>query len=89
MEVPMEKLEAQLELWSLDIQARAVRTRMTGGQGSFDTLIYIDELKALHAIAQLKCSKFKAARGVRRDRLKAEMEMAWKDLDTALKDPMP
>lgn len=89
MEPAMEKMEAQLKRWSLRIDHLANRTQMAGVHAGFDALIYVDELKALHAIALAKFDAFKAGEDTRRERLKAEMKCAWDDLDAAFKRPMP
>ena len=89
MEPAMEKMEAQLKRWSLRIDHLAAKTQVAGVHAGFDALIYVDELKALHAIALTKFNAFKAGEDTRRARLKAEMKSAWDDLDAAFKRPMP
>lgn len=86
MEPAVEKMEAQLKLWSLKIDHLATETQVAGVQARFDALMYVDELKALHAIAQSKLIELKAVGDTRRARLKAEMKCAWNDLDAAFKD---
>ena len=52
--------------------------------------MHIDELKALHAIAQAKLDEFKAGGDDRkRARLEAEMKSAWNELEAAFKKPKP
>ena len=89
MEAAVEKMEAQLKLWSLKIDDLAAKTQRAGVQAGFDALMYIDELKALHAIAQSKFDEFRAAGDAERARLKAEMKSAWNELDAAFKNPKP
>ena len=84
-EATVEKMEAQLKLWSLQINKLAAKIQSPGAQTGFDSLMYIDELKGLHAIAQWKFDEFKAAGSTGRARLKAEMESAWNELDVAFK----
>jgi hypothetical protein len=86
MDLAVEKMEAQLKLWSLKIKALAAKTQIVATPVRFDSLMHIDELKALHAIAQSKLLEYKAVRDTSR-RLKAEMEKAWNDLDAALQGP--
>ena len=81
MESAIEEMETQLRLWTLKIDHLAAETQMVGVRASFEALIYIDELKALHAIAQSKLDKFRAAPDTGRSRLKAEMTRAWEDLE--------
>jgi len=89
MDAAVEKIEAQLKLWSLKIDYLATKTQMAGVQAGFDALMYVDELKALHAIAQSKFDEFRAAGDTERARLKAEMKSAWNELDAAFKVPKP
>ncbi len=89
MGVALEKMEAQLNLWSLKIDDLASKTQVAGVQVGFDALIHVDELKALHAIAQSKLDEFRAAGDTERARLKAEMKSAWNELDAAFKNPRP
>jgi hypothetical protein len=82
MDPAVEKMEAQLRLWSLKINTLAAKTQARVPT-SFDTLMHIDELKVLHAIAQSKLIEFKAVKDTMAH-LKTQMESAWKDLDAAL-----
>lgn len=88
MEPALEKMDAQLKRWSLRIDHLAAKTQVLGVRAGFDAHIYVDELKALHAIALAKFNEFKAGEDTRRVRLKAEMKSAWDDLDAAFKRPM-
>ena len=81
----MDKMKARLKLRSLQIDELVAKTQMPGVRAGFDTLMYIDELKALHAIAQSKFDEFRAAGDMGRARLKPEMESAWNELDAAFK----
>jgi hypothetical protein len=89
MDAALRKMEAQLKQWSLKIDILAVKTQRSGTQAGFDALMYIDELKALHAIAQSKLDAFKSAGDTERARLKAEMKSAWNELAAAFKKPQP
>jgi hypothetical protein len=89
MDEAVEKMEAQLKLWRLKIDDLAAKTEMAGSQARFDALIYVDELKALHAIAQLKLDEFRAAGDTERKRLKAGMKKAWRELEAAFKNSNP
>jgi hypothetical protein len=86
MDPAVEKMEAQLKLWSLKINALAAKTQTAAVPARWDSLMHIDELKALHAIAQSKLIEYKAVRETR-PRLKAEMKSAWSELDAALQRP--
>jgi hypothetical protein len=50
--------------------------------------MHIDELKALHAIAQSKLEEFRTAQATERARLEAEMKSAWDELEAAFRKPM-
>ena len=82
-------MEAQLKLWSARIEHLAARTQQPGVRASFDTLIYIDELKALHAIAVAEYEAIRNAPAERRAELKAGRSGVWDDLGTALKVKRP
>jgi hypothetical protein len=84
MESSVHKMGVQLKRWGLEIDRLAAETQMAGVHAEFDSLLYIDELKVLHAIAQTKFDAFRALEDTRRARLKAEMKSAWHDLETAL-----
>lgn len=83
----MEKTTAQLALWGLRINNLAARAQLAGAQPSFDALMHVDELKALHAIAAAKLAEFKAQAGPGRRRLEAELKRALNDLEVALEKP--
>ncbi len=89
MDAVVEKMEAQLKLCGLKIHRLAARTQQVGTRARFEDLMYIDELKALHAIAQSKFDEFGSAEYSERPRLKAAMKSAWNELDDAFKNPKP
>jgi hypothetical protein len=89
MEQVAETMEAQLKRWGLKIDRLAAKTEIVGVQTGFDTLMHIDELKALHAIAEAKLLEFKVAVDTSRARLETEMTDAGNDLEAAFKKPMP
>ena len=89
MEAAVKKMEGQLELWSLQIDQLAAKTQKAGARAGFENVMYVDELKALYAIARSKFDKFRAAAGPERARLKADMKQAWGELDAAFKNPIP
>ena len=89
MEADVEKMEAQLKQWGLRIEHLAAKTRKTGVPTRFDAIMDIDELKALHAIAQAKLDAFQATKDTERARRKAELKWAWNELGAAFKNPKP
>jgi hypothetical protein len=89
MEQVPGKMEAQLKRWGLKIERLAAKTEIAGVQTGFDTLMHIDELKALLAIAETKLLEFKVAGDADRARLETEMTNAGKDLEAAFKKAIP
>ena len=89
MEAAVEKMEAQLKLWGLQIHKLVAKIQKAGARARFEDLMYVDELKALHAIAQSRLDEFRTAGDPERARLRAEMKSAWNELDTAFKNPKP
>jgi hypothetical protein len=51
--------------------------------------MYVDELKALYAIAKSRFERFRSAVAPERVRLRAQMKTAWSELDAAFKNPFP
>jgi len=85
--VAVEKMEEQLRLWSLKIDRLAAKTEMAGARTGFDALMYVDELKAMHAIARSKFDEFRAANDPERARLEPELKSAWNELEAAFTSP--
>jgi hypothetical protein len=82
-------MEAQLEVWNSKIDRLAARTQKAGDRARFEDLMHIDELKALHAIAQSKLEEFRTAQATQRARLEAEIKTALEDLKAAFKNTKP
>lgn len=82
-------MEAQLVLWGQKIDDLAAQTHRAGAQARFDAHMYIDELKALHAIAQSKFDELRAAADTERARIERELKRACNELEAALKRPKP
>jgi hypothetical protein len=89
VDATVEKMEAQLRLWGVKIDRLAAKTETGRVQARLDALMYVDELKALHAIAKSRLDEFRAAGATERARLEAEMKSAWEELDAAFKNPRP
>jgi hypothetical protein len=85
----LKQMEGQLRAWSVEIDRLMALTQMSGVRAGFDSLIHVDELKALHAIARAKLDEFVAAGTGDRARLEDELERAWSELAAAFKKPMP
>jgi hypothetical protein len=83
----VEKMEAQLGLWCGKIDKLATEAQMARVPAGFDTVMYIDELKALCAIAQSKLHEFRAAGFAEQELLTPGMKSAWGELQAAIKNP--
>lgn len=75
-----DPVEAQLERWSAQIDRLASKAERPGVVIPFDYILYIDELKALRAIAQAAFDAFLRASDADRPRLEAEWKIAWSEL---------
>ena len=75
MNEALAAMEEQLKRWRVKIDELADGIQMQGVHTSFDTLIYIDELKALHAIVQFRLNES--------TRTIADLNEAWNDLVVA------
>jgi hypothetical protein len=89
LETSVQKMEAQLKLWRSKIDGLAAETHMAGARSGFDALMYVDELKALHAIAQERFDEYKSAGEAERAHLQGTLKSAWGELDAALATPNP
>jgi hypothetical protein len=85
----LKMMEAQLTKWRLHIARLAGAVHGVGNENDFDALVYIDELKLLHAIARSKLHEFKAAGSAERSVLEAGLNVAWSDLELALENLGP
>jgi hypothetical protein len=86
MEIVPEKMQAQLRDWGLKIDRLAAKALVPGARPSFDALVYVDELKVLHAIAQAKMDELTSEKNSNNIFLQNEMMSAWNDLRAAVKD---
>ena len=89
MEASVQKIEAQLRLWSSKIDRLAAETHIAGTRSGFDALTYIDELKALHAIAQATFDEYRAAEEMERTDLYVALKRAGDELAAAFRTPKP
>lgn len=89
MEPVVKKMEAQLKRWSLKIDRLAARTQVAGVHAGFDAIMYLDELKALHAVAQSRFDEFRAVEDGRKARMLVQMKSALEELDAAFKKRAP
>jgi hypothetical protein len=74
---------AQLASWGCKISELSEQAQTAGARVRFEDLLCIDELKALHAIAQTKLDEFEAATDPERAGLEVEVQGAWVDLAAA------
>jgi hypothetical protein len=85
MEAELGEMRAQLKLWSMQIDKLAAATQAPGARTGFEDLMCVDELKALHALAQSRFDEFRAAGDAERESLEGDMESAWIELDAAFR----
>ena len=88
MKNAVKNMGAQLKLWGLEIDDLVARTQLSGKPCSFDTIMHLDELKALHAVAQLKFDNFVEGADSEKARTWPELDEAWNDLVIAFKKPI-
>lgn len=74
---------AQIAIWGRKISELSEKAQRVGARTRFEDLLFIDELKALHAIAQSKLDEFGATTGPQRAGLEIEVQSAWVDLAAA------
>ncbi|MDO9693888.1 MAG: hypothetical protein Q7W56_04105 [Candidatus Latescibacteria bacterium] len=82
-------MEEQLEVWRLRIDQLAHEMQRDSAPVGFYTLMHIDELKALHAVAKTNLDEFKAGNDQKRVWLKTGMKRSWDELEVALKKTKP
>lgn len=86
-EAGQREMETRLRLWQLEIDDLVARIQLSGVQAGFDAQMHVDELKALHAIAQTRFDALKAAGTGKRPRLQAELTVACRDFAAVLGRP--
>lgn len=89
MSPDLKKMEAQFTAWGLEIDHLMVIAKRPGARARFDSVMHVDELKALHVIARTKLDDFKAGETGDQAHLKDELERAWRELAAAFEKPMP
>lgn len=83
------KMETQLRNWHLRITRLAAAVHGVGARRDFDALVYIDELKVLHATARSKLDEYKAAGVAERRLLEVGLKTAWGDMQVAIESLDP
>ncbi len=86
-EAGQREMETRLRLWQLEIDDLVARIQLSGLQVGFDDQMRVDELKALHAIAQTRFDALKAAGTAKRPRLREGLTVACRDFEAALGRP--
>jgi hypothetical protein len=74
---------AQLAIWGRKISELAEKVQGVDARARFEDLLFIDELKVLHAIAQSKLDELGSATDPQRAGLEVEVQSAWADLAAA------
>ena len=75
--------KAELAIWRRKISELSEQSQRVNARVRFEDLLFIDELKALHAIVQTKFDELGAATGPQRAGLEIEMQSAWVELAAA------
>jgi uncharacterized protein involved in exopolysaccharide biosynthesis len=81
----LEKLEAQLELWSARVGELRAKAKVTGQQAKIDSRQELDELKSKLEAARAKLDEAKAAGSEKWGALKHGVEQTWEELEGAFK----
>jgi hypothetical protein len=80
-------METQLEIWNSRIERLVSRSLTQGAPSNFNTLIHVDELKVLYALALSKLGELKGAPESDRARLEAEARKGMDELGDAFTKP--
>lgn len=89
VEVALETMETQLGVWAVEIESLTAGYLKFGTQSRFDTLIYLDELRCLHAIARSNLDVYRTAGATERAELEPGLRADWDDLVAAMKRQPP
>lgn len=84
MEYTHKSMRIQLKTWAARIEKLNTRYAKPGGQPRFDTVIYLDELKGLHAVASSGLDAAETAGDKERAPLELELKIAWDELASAM-----
>jgi hypothetical protein len=79
------QLETQLKQWGAKLDEFVAKADRAGTAARIDNRKRIDDLKAKVQAAQAKLDEVKTAGSEKWDTLKAGVESAWNDLETAFK----
>lgn len=81
---PEARMRAQLMRWRKSIDLMEEKAHAPGRPVGFETLLHIDELKALHAVAQSRLDELAASVAMDRAPLELETKTAFSQLSAAL-----
>ena len=81
----VDKLEAQLKLWSAKFDELVAKANVAGQQAKIDSRKQLDELKSRLAVARTKLEEAKAAGSEKWGILKDGVEHAWEELEGMFK----
>lgn len=84
-EAYQEKLSAQLDEWKAEIDKLDARAQKVEGEIKVEFLNKVDQLRAQQEIASHKLANLQQAGDEAWDDLKAGVDIAWKNLGTAVK----
>lgn len=85
VEKNIAKMEAQLKLWNAKLSELIAKSKVTGHEVKADARKRIDELKTAVDAAQARLADVKKAGAGQWENLRAAVEAAWKQAETAFK----
>jgi len=89
MDTAVEKLEAQLKIWSSQIERLAASTHAAAHRRDSTTSCNIGRTESTARNSTVGIRRIQGGRRFDRMRLEAELENAWNDLDSAINGPIP
>lgn len=79
----------ELEFWGRRIRELTEQTQRAGKRTSFEVIMNLDELRALHVIATSRMQALYAATGAERTSIEGEIDIMSSELQSALGRPRP
>jgi hypothetical protein len=82
----MRKMEAQLKVWDAKIEKLAAKAEEAHGRARIDFQYHVDDLKVRRAVAETRLVELRAAGAEEQEGVEVGLEIAWNELETAIKD---
>jgi hypothetical protein len=86
MEAHAEKMETKLNQWLSKLDELVAKTKEASGDAKSDYRLRVEELKAKHQLARAKLAELKTAGRDNWKSIKASLESAWSDIESAYKN---